>query len=111
MVAVGRQRLVACLIIAENAQRDRFLPDIQMQVAAHFVGPERAVALFFKVADIQHLLVGMQQVFIRQFEGLDNLIRRGRWESDTVRVIKRRAGVDIFSARLAGAAGLAAIVG
>ena len=96
MVAVGRQGLVARLVGVQDAQRDRFLADVKMQVAADFAGAERPVALLFEVADVQHLLIGVQEVVVAEFERLDDCIRRSRLEADAVRVIAGGARRGLF---------------
>jgi hypothetical protein len=57
VVAIVPQHAVFRAQVVDKAQRERFLPNIEVQIAADFVLAVRLVAVFLKATDEEHLLV------------------------------------------------------
>ena len=87
MVAVGGKHLVARFAGVQGAERNGFLPDIKVQVAADFAGTKGAVALLFEVANIKHLLIGVQQVVVRQMQRFNDGVCIRRLQTDGMGIV------------------------
>ena len=57
MIAVGGDDLVARLVRVDETGRDRFLTDVEVEIAADLAGAETPLAGFLEKSDLHHLAV------------------------------------------------------